>query len=89
MVIFLALYPMEFYISQVIIFARASSHVADLNTHNLLLTQKLLKQGYWYHKLHKTFSKLYCQYYDWISKFNIGFKSLLRQLPAGTKFYGD
>ena len=39
------------YISQLIRFARASSHV----TRNLLLTQKLLKQGYLYHKLHKTF----------------------------------
>ena len=43
------------YISQLIRFARASSHVADFNTHNKLLTQKLLKQGYPYHKLHKTF----------------------------------
>ena len=32
------------YISQ--LNARASSHVADFNTHNKLLTQKLLKQGY-------------------------------------------
>ena len=34
------------YISQLIRFARASSYVADFNTHNKLLTQKLLKQGY-------------------------------------------
>ena len=40
------------YISQLIRFARASSHVADFNTRNKLLTQKLLKQGYRYHKLH-------------------------------------
>ena len=37
------------YISQHIRFARASSHVTDFNTRNKLLTQKLLKQGYWYH----------------------------------------
>ena len=37
------------YISQLIRFARASSHVADFNTRNKLLTQKLLKQGYRYH----------------------------------------
>ena len=43
------------YISQLIRFARASSHVADFNTRNNLLTQKLLKQGYWYHKLRETF----------------------------------
>ena len=45
------------YISQLIRFDRASSHVADFNTRNKLLTQKLHKQGYWYHKLRKTFSK--------------------------------
>ena len=42
------------YISQLIRFARASSNVADFNTRNKLLTQKLLKQ-FWYHKLHKHF----------------------------------
>ena len=36
------------YISKLIRFDRASSHVADFNTHNELLTQKLLKQGYRY-----------------------------------------
>ena len=55
------------YISQLIRFARASSFFADFNTHNKLLTQKLLKQGYRYHKLRKTFSKFYRRYYDLIS----------------------
>ena len=32
------------YISQLVCFARASSYVADFNTHNKSLTQKLLKQ---------------------------------------------
>ena len=66
------------YISQLIRFARACSYVADFNTRNKLLTQKLLKQGYWYHKLHKTFSKFYRRYYDLISKFQVGLKSFLR-----------
>ena len=35
------------YISQPILFARASSHVADFNTRNKLLTQK--QQDYRYH----------------------------------------
>ena len=79
LVMFLPLHPMEsislnsfvllVYISQLICFARASSHVVDFNTHNKLLTQKLLKQGYGYHKLRKTFSKFYRRYYDLISKF--------------------
>ena len=77
------------YISQIIRFARASSHVADFNTHNKLLTQKLLKQGYRYHKLRKTFSKFYRRYYDLISKFQIRLISLLRQGLLELEFYGD
>ena len=77
------------YISQLIRFARASSYVADFNTRNKLLTQKLLKQGYRYHKLRKTFSKFYRRYYDLISKFQAGLKSLLRQGLSEPDFYGD
>ena len=55
------------YISQLIRFARASSYIRDFNTRNKLLTQKLLKQGYQYHKLRKTFSKFYRRYYDLIA----------------------
>ena len=47
------------YISQLIRFARTSSHVADFNTRNKLLTQKLLKKGNQNHKLCKTFSRFY------------------------------
>ena len=75
--------------SQLIRFARASSHVADFNTHNKLSTQKLLKQGYRYHKLHKTFSKFYRRYYDLISKFQIGLNSLLPQGLWEPESYGD
>ena len=77
------------YISQLIRFARASSYVADFNTRNKLLTQKLLKQGYRYHKFRKTFSKFYRRYYDLISKFQVGLKSLLRQGLSEPDFYGD
>ena len=41
------------YISQLIRFARSSCYATDFNTRNKLLTQKLLKQGYRYHKLLK------------------------------------
>ena len=77
------------YISQLIRFARASSYVADINTRNKLLTQKLLKQGYRYHKLRKTFSEFYRRYYDLISKFQVGLKSLLRQRLSEPDFYGE
>ena len=39
------------YISQLIRFARVSSHVVDFNARNKSLTAKLLQQGYRYHKL--------------------------------------
>ena len=77
------------YIAQLIGFARASSYVADFNTRKKLLTQKLLKQGYRYHKLCKTFSKFYRQCYDLISKFQVGLKSLLPQGLSEPGFYGD
>ena len=70
------------YISQLIRFARVSSHVADFNAHNKRLTAKLLQQGYRYHKLRKTFSKL-------VSKFNVGLKTLLHQGLSEPEFYGD
>ena len=47
------------YISQLIRFARVSSHVEDFNTRNKVLTAKLLRQGYRYHKIRKAFSKFY------------------------------
>ena len=86
---FLALHLMGVYVSQLIRFARASSHVAYFNTRNKLLTQKILKQGYRYHKLRKTFLNLYRRYYDLISKFQIGLKSLLQQGLSEPEFYGD
>ena len=61
----------------------------DLNTRNKLSNQKLLKQGYLYHKLRKTFSKFYRRYYDLISKFQVGLKSLVRQGLLEPEFYGD
>ena len=77
------------YISQLIRFARVSSYITDFNTRNKLLTQKLLKQGYRYHKLCKTFSKFYRRYFDLISKFKVGLKSLLRHRLSEPEFYGD
>ena len=54
-----------------------------------LLTHKLLKQGYLYHKLCKTFSIFYRRYYDLISKFQAGLKSLSRQGLAEPEFYSN
>ena len=77
------------YISQLILFDRTSSYITDFNTRNKLLTQKLLKQGYGYYKLRKTFSKFYRRYHDLISKFQVGLKFLLRHGLSEPEFYGD
>ena len=55
-------------------FARVSSHVDDFNTRNKVVTAKLLRQGYRYHKLRKTFSKFYRQHFDFGSKYNVELK---------------
>ena len=80
--------PYGVHIFQLIHFARSSSHVADFITRHKLITQKLLKQGYRYHKLCKTFSKFYRRYYDLISKFQVGLRPLLRQGLSELEFYG-
>ena len=88
MVMFLAPHPMEFILSTHS-FSRASSNITDFNTRYKLFTQKHLKQGYWYHKVRKTFYKFYRRYYDLISEFQVGLKSLLRQELSKPEFYGD
>ena len=77
------------YISQLIRFARMSSHVADFNIRNKSFTAKLLQQGYRYHKLRKTFSKFYRQHFELVSEFNVGLKTLLHQGLSELEFYGD
>ena len=76
------------YISQLIRFARVSSHVVDFNACNKSLTAKL-QQGWRYHKLRKTFSKFYRRHYELVSKFSVGLKTLLRQGRSEPEFYGD
>ena len=45
------------YMSQIIRFAQVSGHVDDFNTRSKVVTAKLLKQGYSYHKLREALSK--------------------------------
>ena len=63
------------YISQLIRFARVSSHVDDYNTRNKVLTAR---QGYRYHTLRKAFSKFYRRLHI-VSKYNVGLTTLLQQ----------
>ena len=77
------------YISQLIQFARVPSHVDDFDTRNKVLTAKLLRQGYRYHKLHKAFSKFDLRHFDIVSKYNVRLKTLLLQGLSEPEFYGD
>ena len=67
------------YISQLIRFARVCSNVDDFNNRNLVLTAKLLKQGYRYNKIRKALTV----------KYNIGLKTLMQQGISELIFYGD
>ena len=77
------------YISQLIRFARACSSIEDFNHRNLVITEKLLKQGYRYHKLRKTFSKFYHRNPLLIGKYKSNLRTLLRQGISHPEFYGD
>ena len=77
------------YISQLIRFARVSSHDDDFNTRNKVLTAKLLRQGYRYHKIRKAFSKFYRRHFDIVTKYNVGLKTLLLEGLSEPEFYGD
>ena len=77
------------YISQLIRFARASSHFTDFNNRNKFLTAILLKQGYRYHKLRKAFSKLYRRHFELIEKYHVILKKLMQQGICNPEFYGD
>ena len=77
------------YISQLIRFARASSHVSDFNNRNKFLTAKLLKQGYRYHKLRKAFSKFYRRHFELIERYHVSLKKLMQQGICNPEFYGD
>ena len=77
------------YISQIIRFARVFNYVTDFNVRNRCLTAKLLQQGYRYHNLRKTFSKLHRRHHELIPKYNVGLKTLLSEGLSEPKFYGD
>ena len=66
-----------------------SSHVVDFNARNKSLTAKLLQQGYRYHKLRKTFSKLYRRHYELVSGFSVGLGALLHQGLSEPEFCGS
>ena len=77
------------YISQLVRFARVCNNVHDFNERNLFITDKLLHQGFRYHKLLKTFTKFYHRYKDTILKYNSTCRNLIRSGIAHPTFYGN
>ena len=69
-------------------FAGASGCVADFGARNGLLAQRLLRQGYLYHKLRGTFSEFYGRCYGLISRFQVGLGSLLHRGLSGPGLCG-
>ena len=76
-------------ISQLIRFARVSSHVDDFNTRIKVLTAKFLKQGYRYLQHREAFSKFYRRHFDIVSKYNAVLKTILLQGLSEPEFYDD
>ena len=76
------------YSSQIIRFARVSSHVDNFNTRNKVCTAKLLRQGCRYHKIRKAFSKFYRRHFDMVSTYNVGLKTLFLQGLSEPEYCG-
>ncbi len=77
------------YISQLVRFARICSNISDFNERNLYLTNKLLHQGYRYHRILKTFSKFYYKYKSLLLKFKATCRFLIVKGISHPTFYGN
>ena len=77
------------YISHLVRFARCCTSVFDFHSKNLQLALKLLTQGYRYHKLRKTFRKIFRSYSELLSKFcAISFQEYVSKGITHPVFYG-
>ena len=66
------------FISQLVRFAQVCSDVSNFNDRNLCITEKLLSQGFRYHKLVKMFSKFFRKYKDLLLKFGCTCENLVK-----------
>jgi hypothetical protein len=67
------------YISHLVRFPRICNNVFDINDRNLIITEKLLHQGYHFHQLLKTFTKLYYRYADLAYKYNYTCRNMIKK----------
>ena len=77
------------YMSQLVRYARACTNLNDFNERNLILTKKLLQQGYLFHKLRKTFTKFYHRNKDLLHKYQTHLKKLLNVGISHPEYYSD
>jgi hypothetical protein len=77
------------YISQLTRFARGCSNIQDFNNRNLIITKKLLQQGYRFHKLRIYFRKFYNRSSVLLSKYQSNLKTFLNNGISHPFFYGD
>ena len=86
---FLALHPMEsIYLNSFVLLEYLTMLLTSTLTKNCLL-RNFLNKAIIIINFKKTFSKFNRQYYDLISKFQTGLKSLLRQGLSEPDFNGD
>ena len=77
------------YTSQLIRFARLSSHMADFNARNKCLTAKLLQGAISIINCERLSPNVIADTMNWFSKFIVGLKTLLHQGLSEPEFYGD
>jgi len=76
-------------VSQLIRFARVCNKVEDVNDRNSIISRKLSKQGFLFHKLRKTFAKLYNRHFDLVEQFNSSLINLIEGGITHPHFCGD
>ena len=89
MVMFLVRHPMAFIFLSLFDLLECPVMLMTLILVIKVLTAKLLRQGYRYHKIRKAFSKFYRRHFDIVSKYNVGSKTLLLEGLSEPEFYGD
>ena len=71
------------------VFFFVCNKVEDFNDRNSIISRKLLKQGFLYHKLRKTFAKFYNRHFDLVEQFNSSMIKLIEKGTSHPHFYGD
>ena len=74
------------YISQLIRFARVSSHVDDFNTRNKISQQNFFDKDIDIINFVRRFQKFYLRHFDLVSKYNVGLKHFFSKVFLNLNF---